>query len=477
MGRCAMGHFHCRIGATGVIVISMRRSGFPLQIPLLGCLSLLCLAALPPSALAETGAVEGPVKVVMAEASYVMGDSDTLAAGEEAALLRAKRKAVEEAGVYIEATSQDIETISGGNSSHMSSLGVRTISAAVTETDILEKRRTLEGDRLVFYVKIKATIHLEKLEEAIKRLHSYEQLAEHHRQLQSENTQLKTQLDQLRKQIDNPDAKQRAAAQAIKSRRTGMQLVRLAVESRSLPQKIELASQAIAADELNPDAYVVRGQTFLRIASLAYAKQAKRDEVDGYVERASGDFGQALKLDPTSTWALLGRGDAFTWQRNMDAASADYERILQLDPLFDTARQRLIDLHTTTAKKQVARRQWKQALATLDKVLRPDAPQSWIALQKDAYLLRGQVYTELGDVPRAIEDFSTVVSVDPTNGPAYLNRAKLYKRQLQGRLSRSDFELACELGLEEACRELPDSEKSMAGSRGVAPENGPPTRR
>lgn len=433
----------------------MRSGGCPPSTSLLGSLSLLSLAGLLSGASADTGASGNPVKVVVAEASYVMGDSDTLTGAEEAALLRAKRKAVEEAGVYIEASSQDIETVSGGNTSRLSSLGVRTISAAVTETDIVEKRRSLDGDRLVFYVKIKATIHLDKLEEAVKRLHSYEQLAEHHRQLQSENTQLKTQLDQLRKQIGQPDSQQRAAAQALKSRRTGMQLVRLAVESRSLPQKIELASQAIAADELNPDAYVVRGQTFLRVASLAYAKKAKRAEVDGYVERASGDFEQALKLDPTSTWALLGRGDAFTWQRNLEAAAADYERILQLDPLFDAARQRLIDLQTTLAKKQAARRQWKQALATLDKVLRPEAPQSWIALQKDAYLLRSQIYTELGDLPRAVEDASAVVGVDPTNGPAYMLRAKLYKRQMQGRLSRNDFERACELGLEEACRELP----------------------
>jgi tetratricopeptide (TPR) repeat protein len=434
----------------------MRTGGRPFPTLLLVTLSL---TTLPSVAFAETGSVGTPVKVIEAEASYVMGDSDTLAGAEQAALLRAKRKAVEEAGVYIEASSQDIETVSGGNSSHVSSLGVRTISAAVTETETLERRRSLDGDRLVFYIKIRATIHLDKLEEAVKRLHSYEQLAEHHRQLQSENTQLKTQLDQLRKRFDQPDSQQRAAAQALKSRRTGMQLVRMAVESRSLPQKIELASQAIAADELNPDAYVVRGQTFLRVASLAYAKQAKRAEVDGYVERASGDFGQALKLDPTSTWALLGRGDAFTWQRNLDAAAADYERILQLDPLFDTARQRLIDLYTTQAKKQVARRQWKQALATLDKMLHPESPPSWVALEKDAYLLRSQIYTELGDLPRAVEDASAVVSVDPTNGPAYLLRAKLYQRQLQGRLSRSDFERACELGLEEACRELPDNGK------------------
>lgn len=46
---------------------------------------------------------------VVAEAHYVMGDSDTLAAAEERVLQRAQRKAVEEAGLYIESTFLDRE--------------------------------------------------------------------------------------------------------------------------------------------------------------------------------------------------------------------------------------------------------------------------------------------------------------------------------------------------------------------------------
>jgi len=88
--------------------------------------------------LAGTAALAENLKVIVAEASYVMGDADTLAWAEENVLLRAKRKAIEEAGVYIEASSQDVETISGGKTSRTNSLGVRTIAAAVTTTEILE---------------------------------------------------------------------------------------------------------------------------------------------------------------------------------------------------------------------------------------------------------------------------------------------------------------------------------------------------
>ena len=48
-------------------------------------------------------------KAVIAEAQYVMADGDTLATAEEKVLQRAQRKAVEEAGVYLESTFYDLE--------------------------------------------------------------------------------------------------------------------------------------------------------------------------------------------------------------------------------------------------------------------------------------------------------------------------------------------------------------------------------
>ena len=403
------------------------------------------------AALSGIPAFAEDVKVVVAEASYVMGDADTLAGAEENALLRAKRKAVEEAGVYIEALSQDIETHAAGKTSRLNSLGVRTLTAAVTEVETLEKRRALDGERLVFYVKIRATVHLDTLAQAIARLQSDERLAEHHRQLQSENRQLKTELSQLRRQMEDSDTRETERAAALKSRRAASELVRSAMQVTSLPEKIDLASQAIAVDARNVDAYIVRGQTYLRVASLASSNKSKRNELNGYAEQAISDFDRALALDPSRTWALLGRGDAHTWQRHMEEAAQDYERVLELDPLFDIARERLITLQTTIAKKQAAARQWRQALATLDKVLDSETPPSWVAHQKDAYLLRSHVHTKLGELEPAVEDLTTVLRVDPSNGQTLLLRGQLYLRLRQGRLAKDDLERACDLGVEEAC--------------------------
>jgi hypothetical protein len=158
--------------------------------------SLLAIFAIDPFGLAATP----HVRTVVADASYLMADTDTLAGAEENVLMRAKRKAVEEVGVYIEASSQDFEKEVDGKTVRSNSLSVRTIAAAITGTEILEKRRVLEGDRPSFYIKIKVTVSLDTLEEAIKRQQAYEELAEHDRRLSTENSRLKTELDELRNQ-------------------------------------------------------------------------------------------------------------------------------------------------------------------------------------------------------------------------------------------------------------------------------------
>jgi hypothetical protein len=145
-------------------------------------------------------AFSASTKTVIADGQYVMADGDILAGAEGKALQRAQRKAVEEVGVYLESTFHDVEKESGGRSTQTSLLEIRTIAAAVTETEILESRRSFELDRPVFFVRIRATANVSSLAEAIRRLQSDQQLAQHFRQLQQENHQLRSQLQELQQQ-------------------------------------------------------------------------------------------------------------------------------------------------------------------------------------------------------------------------------------------------------------------------------------
>src|SRR5215510_8224571 len=276
------------------------------QLPHITLLSLSIALLTIPSHAAST-------KIVVAEGQYVMADGDTLGAAEEKVLQRAQRRAVEEAGIYLESTFHDVEKESGGRTSQTSSLEIRTIAAAITQTEILESGRYFENDRPVFFIRIRATVNLDSLADAIRRLKSDEQLARHFRQLQQENHELRAQLQELQAQppgvrtlVIEPSGRGEVYYRA----RT---LLDKAFRTHDLNEKIALTSEALELDGRLVEPLIVRGQTFLRLVSLAFSRQAKTAEYEPYIHKAKVDFEHALAIDSKNAWAWLGQGDVHSW--------------------------------------------------------------------------------------------------------------------------------------------------------------------
>lgn len=392
---------------------------------------------------------------VVTEGRYVMGDSDTLARAEEQVLRLAQRRAVEEAGLYIESTFHDIEKASPSKSFQSSSLEIRTIAAAITKSEILESRRSLENDRPNFYVRIRSVIDLDNLQAAVRRWQSEERLAEHFRRLQSENAELKAQLHELRTAPTGVRTLTIEPINHTKSREQARILVEKAILAHHLPQKLDLTSQAAALDPQSVEPLIVRGQTYLRLASAAYSNKSSPSDYSEYIDSARMDFDRAILIDPKNIWALLGQGDIHTWlHRPIEAAHA-FQQVLELDPFFDLARYRLINLYTAEARKLVSQKQWASALTVLQKCLPPETPASWTPYQKEAYLLRSEIYKNLSLPAQAIDDLSAILRTDPTDRHALLARAALYQEELQGRAAKDDLERACLLGATAACGQLP----------------------
>jgi tetratricopeptide (TPR) repeat protein len=394
-------------------------------------------------------------KTVIAEAQYAMADGDTLASAEEKVVQRAQRKAVEEAGVYLESTFHDFEKEFQGRTSRKTSWEIRTITAAVTETEILESRRSFENDRPVFYVRIRASVDLQHLADAVRRLQSEAQLARHFRELQQENQHLRAQLKEFQQEPPGvrmltiePSGKPEPVLRAKEQLETAFQ-------TPDLWKKIQLASEAAQLDSHSAEALIVRGQAYLRLVSIAYSEGRHASGYAGHVEKARLDFDQAVQLDGQNPWAWIGKGDVQTWLKRADEAAACYEQALALDPFFDIARQRLIGLYTMEARRQAKSKQWQQSLGTLKRLLDAHTPDSWLPEKKEAYLLRSDVMLKLNRPDQALEDLSMVIKLDPTNVGALLTRGKLYKNRLQGWLAKEDFEQACVLGSIEACEQLP----------------------
>jgi len=392
---------------------------------------------------------------VIAEARYVMADGDTLAHAEETVLQRAKQRAVEEAGVYLESTFLDIEKTADGNHFRASSLEIRTIAAAVTKTEVLESLRTFENDRPSFYMRIRAVVDLDHLQEAIRRWHADRQFAEHFRRLQKENTKLKAELRELKTTPTGVRTLTITPPTQDKNRDQAQQLLERAILTTDLLRKLDLMSQAVTLAPQAAEPLVVRGQTYLQLGSTAYSKKSKPSDYSPYIDQARMDFDRALLIDPQNTWALLGQGDVYTWRKRPEDAARSYEQALVLNPFFDTVRHRLITLYTTQARKLATRKRWNEALHSLDKLLSHPLPDSWILDHKEAYLLRSDIYTKLGRPSQAIDDLSVVLRGDPTDVRTLLARGELYQEQLQGHMAKDDFERACALGSTEACRQLP----------------------
>ena len=157
----------------------MRRS-------LLSILASLLLLVLPLIALAET-------KVLTAEANYTMGDGETPSFAEAMALQKAKQMALEQAGTYVESytkiqnldlTTEEIQTIAGG----------------VLQVEVLDKSRTLIGDGLRFFVKIKTTVTTDKMEELAQRIKG-KNVAEEYKSLKEEFTRLNNEIESLKRLI------------------------------------------------------------------------------------------------------------------------------------------------------------------------------------------------------------------------------------------------------------------------------------
>lgn len=392
---------------------------------------------------------------MIAEAQYVMADGDTLALAEEKVLQRAQRKAVEEAGVYLESTSYDLEKESQGRTIRNTSWEIRTIAAAVTETEVLESRRSFDSDRPVFFIRIRANVDLQSLDDAVRRHQSEAQLARHFRELQQENAHLRARLRDV--QRDPPGVKMLTIDPPGKPEPVvrAKQQLETAFQTPDLWKKIQLASEAAQLDPQSAEALIVRGQAYLRLVSIAYSKHGRRSAYSDHLENARSDFDQAVQLDAKNPWAWIGKGDVQTWVERTDEAAACYERALALDPFFDIARGRLIGVYTAQARREAKAKQWLQSLATLTKLLDGKTPESWWPDQKEAYLLRSDVLLKLNRPEQALEDLSRVITFDPNNVAALVSRGNLYRNRLQGRLAKDDFEQACALGSIEACEQLP----------------------
>ena len=143
--------------------------------------------------LASFSPVYADTKTIISEAIYSMGDGETPSSAEAMVLEKAKQRALEEAGTYVESYT------------HVRNLDltideIKTIAGGVMKTEIVEQNRALEGSGTRFYIKIRALVTTDKIEDLARRK-QLGPLAAENKRLQDDVAKLTRDLEDFKRQI------------------------------------------------------------------------------------------------------------------------------------------------------------------------------------------------------------------------------------------------------------------------------------
>lgn len=274
------------------------------------------------------------VKEIIAEGTYSMGDGETPTVAEERAMLAAKRIALEQAGTYVESSSET-------QNYKLTADEVKVIASGIVEVTVLDQRRTVVGDSISFWVKIKALITTDKIENMVAKIkessetEDYKKLQDDYDRSQQEIVALKQQLQQA----NNSGDKKRIIGQ-IEISENAFQATRwLEQGNQSMAdRKYDVAITAYStAISLNPKfekAYFRRGAARLN---------------SGQYQAAIEDFKMAEGINPKLWMAYFGEGNASEKLGHRNEAVRAYRMFVELAPesqlrMIEVARKRIQQL-------------------------------------------------------------------------------------------------------------------------------------
>jgi len=156
---------------------------------------------------------------------------------------------------------------------------------------------------------------------------------------------------------------------------------------RIYDRAIEDLTQAIRLDPDNTKTYVERG--------IAYRKTR-------LFTRAIDDLTKAIRLDPNNAKTYVERGIAYYFI-NRNKAIANYTQAIRLDP-------NLIEAYTSRGRAYLFKVfDFDLAITDYTEAIRLNPNDA------DAYNNRGYAYYQKGDYKQAIEDFETMLRIDPNH--------------------------------------------------------------
>lgn len=308
--------------------------------------AMVCLLGL---YLSLAGTAAAAPQTITAAGVYTMGDGETLAAAKERARAEAMRAATEQAGVYLESTTEvrnwavtqdEVRAIAG---SILTVQDTRYTKAFVSENSIqVTATITALVDPLDMDT-LRSRLREKKAAE------DYAALKEAYAKSQADSARLTDEVASLKEQL--AAAPTPAAAQQLRTDIARNEQVFGAaqwLEKGNLLQygrhdyygAVDAYSQAIAYDAQYAEAYRQRGN----------ARKAKGDTLE-----ALADYGQAIRLEPQTADTYVERARLYLAQRRYQEAVNDYTLALNLAPTAAS--------YAGRGDVEFARHDWEAALA------------------------------------------------------------------------------------------------------------------
>jgi tetratricopeptide (TPR) repeat protein len=388
-----------------------------------------------------------------------MGDGETPLVAELRALQQAKRTAVEQAGTYVQSYSK-------AKNYELTADEIETVSAGIIEVEVLEKNRRLVGKGLQFFVKIKATVTVDKADELVSRLRQkspddvlnreseYKKLKDGYAQLETEIYTLKRQMAESKNEQERQRTIRLIAEQERKYQarelygRCQVSMMSIQFSGSDKPMAgykdyVACLDEVIRLDPSFADAWGMRG---------IYR------EAIGQREGSIDDYTEAIRLDPQSD-RYLARGQAFERFNKPDRALMDAHEAIRLDLNAANLYQWRGGLYYFKGSYSNALIDFTDAILFNSVTYSGDPALATIALAGH-YADRGLTYGQLGQHQAAIDDFTKAAKlVDSpmvqSEYPLHFKKKKslvLYDRaKSYGLLKRDDeavrdYRQACTLG-------------------------------
>ncbi|MBN2395126.1 MAG: tetratricopeptide repeat protein [Candidatus Atribacteria bacterium] len=418
------------------------------------------------------------ILTIKTEGIAFLGSGITEDDAKTLAIVDAKRKAIEQAGTYLE--------------SHTTVLNYQlvkdeiiTFSAGLLKVQILNEARELINNMFAFKVYIEATIDIKLLDERIKEIRKDSGLR---RQLEIERERIK----QLEAKIANLQASGNTASkQEVKKMINELSASEWAEKARyenDWNTQIEYYSKALELDPQMTGAYYQRGLLFSLLRkyeaaiqdyskvielipnyAMAYLKRGNDYNCLGNYEAAINDFNKAIELNPEDADAYKFRGDSYKCNGKYEASIIDYTKAIELKPEDKEDAFHGLFYWITYSDRGTAYlclKNYEAALKDYSKALEiiPDDPDIYgkrgyvyseqgnlqaalkdytIAISLNSqfagdYVNRGNIYADLGNYEAALRDFTKAIWLDPQHAVAYVNRGNIYRLFLNNKKAAVD---------------------------------------